>query len=116
MIDVSELMYDPDFSTTFQLIRKKGEWVDGRWVEMEKTSSVVGIVMGVNKKDLELMPEGDRLNEMRAFYCEKELQVTGDETTSDICEYKGKRYRLIYGFDYSDFGYYKAIGVKLGGV
>ena len=116
MINISELMSDSDFSTNFKIIRQSGRWENRRWLSEETEMLVTGIVMGVSKKDIAMVPEGNRLNEMRVFYSAQELVVSSDEALSDICEYKGIRYRLIQGFDYGDYGYYKALGVKLGGV
>lgn len=115
MINVAELIHDPDFCTKFKRVRQIGSKVGGRWVvEREDTKTITGVVSGVNSKDLEILPEGDRVKELKTFYALDELRVTGNNATSDICEYKDSRYKLIQGFDYSDYGYYKAIGIKLG--
>ncbi len=65
-----------------------------------------------------MLPEGDRVHALKTFYTDaaQPMRLTGSETTSDICEYKGERYRLLQVYDYSDFGFYKAIGARIGGV
>lgn len=116
MIDVAELIHDPDFCVNFNIFRKSGSWVKGRWITEDEIIPVTGIVTAVNSKDLQILAEGDRTNGLKTFYAIEELRGSSDKATADVCEYKGKQYRLIQDFDYSDFGYYKAIGTFLGGV
>lgn len=117
MINIGELIYDPDFCTEFKIIRKNvGTWTCGRQTEQTKILNVIGIVTSVSSKDLEMMPEGDRVHGIKTFYTDKQLRITGNESTSDICEYQGKQYRLLQVFDYNNNGFYKAIGTLIGGV
>lgn len=116
MVDVSELIHDVDFCTVFNVYRKKADqWSGGRQVQMEEKIEVKGIVLPASSEDIEMLPEGERTQGLKAFYACRELRLTDSETTSDICEYKGRRYRLLQVYDYSDFGYYKAIGTRIGG-
>lgn len=119
MINVGELIHDPDFCTNFTILRNLlGEWIEGRYSELKQRLEVEGIVTATTSKDMEMLPEGDRTHGLKTFYvdAETELRLTDDETMSDICEYKGQRYRLLQVFEYGDYGYYKAIGTRIGGV
>ena len=40
--------------------------------------------------------------------------MSSTEKTSDVCVWKGQRYKLIQTFDYAANGYYKAIGSLMG--
>lgn len=62
------------------------------------------------------MPESDRNHGMKTFYTDTDirLEVSDTEKTSDICIWNGKRYKLINGWNYSNNGYYKAMGELLG--
>lgn len=116
-IDLGELIHDPDFCTTFKVV-KQGEptWVQGVATQTPTEIIVEGIVGPSSAKDLELLPEGDRQTGMKTFYTDCcSLDVTDTEATSDVCIWRGNRYKLIHAFDYSDNGYYKAIGTLLGG-
>lgn len=119
MIGVGELICDPDFCTEF-IIRRKipGKWRGGRQVQEMYSVPVVGLVTVASGKDMEMLPEGDRVHGLKTFYtdAEHELRVSTDETLSDTCEYKGQEYRLLQVYDYSDFGFYKAIGTRIGGI
>ncbi len=117
MINVGELVHDPNFCTEFKLHRKlPGEWIGGRQKQKEKIVDIEGVVTATNSKDMEMLAEGDRVHGLKTFYADIEMRLTNNESTSDICEYKGQRYRLLQVFDYSDFGYYKAIGTLIGGM
>lgn len=115
-IDVSEIVHDPDFCTTFIVIKQgESEWVRGVLQTKTAEITVEGIVQPSSSKDLELLDTADRVNGMKTFITDEvSLDVSGTEKTSDICVWKGQRYKLIQTFDYAANGYYKAIGTLLG--
>lgn len=115
-IDVSEIVHDPDFCTTFLVIKQSGtEWVRGVPHTKMQEITVEGIVQPSSSKDLELLDTADRVNGMKTFITDAvSLDVSDTEKTSDVCVWKGQRYKLIQTFDYAANGYYKAIGALLG--
>ena len=116
-INVSELISDPDFCTTFIVEKKSsGKWSKGQPVYELTRTTVTGIVAPSASEDLSLMPESDRKHGMKTFYTDTDmrLEVSDTEKTSDICIWNGKRYKLINGWNYSNNGYYKAMGELLG--
>lgn len=117
MINVGELIHDPDFCTDFRIHRKiSGEWSGGRQKQKDNIIKAEGVVTAATSEDMELLSEGDRVHGLKTFYTDEEMKLTDNETTSDICEYKGLRYRLLQVINCEDFGYYKAIGARIGGV
>lgn len=118
MINIGELIFDSDFCTEFKILRQVGgKWENRRWIGGEsKKIKVTGIVTAVNSKDIEMLPDGDRVHGLKTFYTDQELRLTDQEATSDICEYQDKQYRLLQVFNYSNNGYYKAIGTLIGGI
>lgn len=115
MIDLSELIYDPDFCTTF-IVEKKSEtkWIRGEPDYGLTRITVTGIVSPSSSEDLNLLPEADRKHGMKTFYSSTPMEITDTEKTSDVCIWNGRRYKLINGWNYSQNGYYKAIGELLG--
>lgn len=115
-IDVSEIVHDPDFCTTFTVIKQgESEWVRGVLKRKTTETTVEGIVQPSSSKDLELLDTADRVNGMKTFITDEvSLDVSNTEKTSDICVWKGQRYKLIQTFDYAANGYYKAIGSLMG--
>lgn len=116
MIDISELLYDLDFCEEFKILRGTGAWVNHRWEEVEEIIAVMGIATSVSKKDFEMLAEGDRVSGLRTFYTKDEIRGSSGENTSDIFEYRGEQYKIIQVFNYSNNGFYKAIGGLIGGV
>ena len=57
----------------------------------------------VSAEEIDLRRERETLNEI-------ELAISDTETTSDTIVWRGSRYKLLHVFDYSDNGYWKAIG------
>ncbi len=116
-INVAELISDPDFCTTF-IVEKKTleEWSKGQPVYELSRTTVTGIVAPSSSKDLSLMPEGDRKHGMKTFYTDTDMhmEISDTEKTSDTCIWNGQRYKLINGWNYSNNGYYKAMGELLG--
>lgn len=125
MINVARAVNDPRFSQKFKVFRKSGEWVKGRFVESEKEISMIGVIAPSKPKEIEMIPEGDRvggeitIHTTRKLYTthsienEKENEAEQNEGTSDQIEWQGERYKLYQVNDYSQYGYYSAIGMRL---
>lgn len=116
MINVAELIHDPDFAQTFTIHRKYGgQWIEGEHVQQERRLTVTGIVTAARTKDLLQVPEGDRVKGIMTFYSIEPLIVTNEKGTSDIIDWRGERYRLFQLWPYVDYGYYKALGERMAG-
>jgi hypothetical protein len=111
VINLEELTFDPDFCTTFVVEKHISTWVEGESVETVTSTKVTGIVAPSSPKDVEMLDLGDHKHGTKTFYTnEVELCITNTENTSDTIVWKNGRYKLLHVFDYSDNGYWKAIG------
>ena len=119
MIDNSSLIVDPDLGAqAYTVLRSTGSFVKGRWTETEEEIPGFGSVHVASQKDLNQFPEGDKIKSAMTFYSPQELFVTrtGDTPgTSDKCVWRDEEYKLVAVFPYIDFGFYKAIGVRVKG-
>ncbi|HBC94293.1 MAG TPA: hypothetical protein DCZ10_15700 [Pelotomaculum sp.] len=119
MINVAEILYDPDLNQDFTVYRKTGTWTAGRYSETETPLSFTGVILPANAKEINQFPEGDRVTGMMKFFSEREIYVTrsNDEGkgTSDQILWSGHRYRIINVKPYKDYGYYRAFGVYMDG-
>lgn len=124
MINVSHAVNDPRFSQSFKVFRKSGEWIKGRFVEEEeKEISFIGVITPSKPKEIEMIPEGDRVGGEITVHTTRKLFTTHTiqdeesenefEGTSDEIEWQGERYKLYQVNDYSQYGYYSAIGMRL---
>ena len=121
MINISEVIYDPDFYQEFTVKRSCGTWQDGEWVESKTEIAMGGVVTVAGTRDLEQVPEGDRMTGMMCFYVAPpySLYLTQDadeeQGVSDLVLWRGKWYKLVKILDERDYGYQKAIGVQVEG-
>lgn len=116
MINVSEVITDPDFAQPYMVYRQFGEWERGHWKSAdEKRIRVTGVVTVADAKTLEQLPEGDRITGLMCFYATQELFETREEGISDQIEWRGERYKVKRVFPYGDYGYYKAVGERMTG-
>ena len=116
MINVSELIHDPDFCTTFILRHRSGTWVDGRFQTTATDSMVTGVVRPANGKELELLPEGDRMKDVKVFYTWEKVQLSEDENASDEFIWQGGRYKALQVQDWSAHGFYETMASYVGEV
>ena len=122
MINVGRIVNSRNFAQPqgFIIHRKPGHWVSGRWISLpEQTLNVQGTVQNASPKEMNQVPEADRITGMMRFHSQSPMYVTrawGVPGTSDELEWKGDRYRVVTVNDYSDYGYYEAFAVYMEGV
>ena len=121
MINVTDVLHDPDIAQTFYVHRKSGEWVAGRFVQTNSDEARLkfhGVVTVASDKDLQQVPEGDRVKGAMCFITDKEIYVTREDNTSgtsDEVEWRGCRYKINAVAPWFDYGYNKAIGSRIKG-
>ncbi|NHI49143.1 hypothetical protein FDE94_15115 [Clostridium botulinum] len=117
MISVSRVILDPRFSESFKVYRKSGEWIKGRFIQDEKELDMNGVITPAKPKQIEMIPEGDRVGGEICIHAINKLYTTHSddesEGTSDEIEWHDERYKLYSVGDLSQFGYYSAIGIRL---
>lgn len=124
MIDVTEILQDPDFADNYTVIRTECQWIDGRF----ETKDVMYMeyfypVHPATEKELEQVPEGDRTKETKVFFCvsPKKLYITQTNNNvsdegyiSDKINYNGKEYKIVKIKDWNSHGWSKGFGVLIG--
>lgn len=118
MINVSDVITDPDFAQPFTVYRSSGgQFISGGWSEgTPEQISLKGIVTVGSEKDLQQVPEGDRVEGAMLFYAIQELLTSHkDPGTSDQILWNGDFYRVQKVWNYGKYGYWKAYGVRMEG-
>lgn len=118
MINVAELITDPDFATTFTRERVDGGFVNGRWVNNAPVQlSVVGIIQpATSPDDLEPLPEGERANEAIRIWSLIEIRKgDGESVLSDYVIFGGNKYRVYAVKPWALNGFYQSFAVSVGG-
>ena len=120
MIDVSSTILDPHFAQTFTVKRyTNGKWEAGRWVQEPTEIKIVGTISIANAKQIEFIPEGDRIGGEIAIHTTVPLYNSRNGTdtskggTSDIVIWHDDEYKIYQVNEYSDYGYYFAIGQRM---
>lgn len=127
MINVSELMNDPDFCSNYKVLRRQGKWQKGRFVLASAIElSYYGPVQPATEKELEQFPEGDRERGVMKFMCSPPKRLYITETPNDIGErdiivsdqivYDGELYKIIKVKNWKQQGFIRAFGYCIGTV
>lgn len=119
MIDVSELLTDPDFATAYQIVREtQGSFVsggEGEWQAGEPTTlDRFGPVQPSKPEDkVDFLPEGERgKNAINVFSKDEIILSDGKNVQSDIILFNGKTWRVANRKPWGLNGYWWAIAVE----
>jgi hypothetical protein len=118
IIDLSDVVSDPDLCQTFGISRSVGSFVQGGWQETRIELTAYGIVTVASDRALKMVPEGDRAQGAMAFYTVTPLFVSHPNKTpgtSDILTWHNQKYRILSVSPQSDYGYYQATAQRLAG-
>ncbi|MDU7441763.1 MAG: hypothetical protein E7L05_14625 [Clostridium sp.] len=117
MINLSRVINDTRISQEFKVFRKTGEWIKGRFEEKETQIDMNGVIVPATNKEVEMIPEGDRVKGAISIHSTKRLYTTHladkGEGTSDEIEWENERYKVYSLGSYSKYGFYSAIGMRL---
>jgi hypothetical protein len=118
LINMSRFVTPPKGKMGFTINRKSaGQFVEGGF--SETTSQIVvtdGSAVPTSSKDIQQLPEADRIAQSMTFYCKEAMFVTRSNAgTSDQILYGGSLWRLERVYDRSEFGFFKAVGLRMAG-
>lgn len=116
MIDMTELMFDPDFiqPEPVHVIRTSGAYDgNGLWMmnAAQRDLDFIMIIQQSTMKQLQALPEGERNGDFISWWLNPE-QILADGVTpqeSDVILWRDKHYRIIRCSDRSDNGFYNGI-------
>ncbi len=104
-LDVTDVLSYPDFQTTFGVIRTATNVSNlGETVLTPQNYFVSGVVEPASTKELERLPEAERLSGTIRIFTTFRLS-DGDETiTADVVVWNGRQYTVKTVDDFSEFG------------
>jgi hypothetical protein len=125
MIEIAELLSDPDFVQQIPVTRIAGYYSSdadtmGNWMPTEQSLLVTASVQPIKNPDqLNVLPEGQRTGNFVRVYTATPLYATDDDSREDgqiidFITWRGSQYKIIYRKDYLDYGYCMCIGVASG--
>ena len=121
MINISELITDPDFAQPngIKIIRSTVETVNHRQVETPVEITLAGIITVANETSDELLEEADRSKEQIHIFTRERLKlvgvdkVDGKQYAADIVKFNGAKYIVRYCLDDAQYGFCRSTAVKL---
>lgn len=114
MIDVSELMADPDFVQEIPILRRTEVLTKGRASHPETPDTIYGSVQPATSGELSVkLPEGTQLSDTIFVYTASDLRALKDGGYGDIVVDEGKRYQ-VFAIDeaFRRFGYNRAVAIS----
>ena len=78
MISVQEVIQDPDFTAPqpFVILRSTGQFVAGKFQSVTTPLQQFGPVQQASNKEIQMLPEADRVGSIRAFWCTVPVYLT----------------------------------------
>ncbi len=105
LIDVSELMVDPDFVNQFSIIHRTANVNDsGENVITENTVSAIGSIQAGNGDTLKRLPEAARKEKAITAYTKTELRADNCGGYSDIIVWQNQRYQVLIITPWGNYG------------
>jgi hypothetical protein len=118
MIDVSDIVSDADLAQVFTILRSTGTGFQyGVWQSSTTTLSSYGPVQPATDRDISMLAEGDRVKEVKAFWSSQPIYgtnaIAGVGQSSDILVWQGLNYRVLHVAQQQDYGFWKALAVRM---
>ena len=121
MINISELITDPDFAQPngIKITRSTVETVNHRQVETPVEITLAGIITVANETSDELLDEADSSKEQIHIFTHERLKtvgvdkVDGKQYAADIVQFNGAKYIVRYCLDDAQYGFCRSTAVKL---
>jgi hypothetical protein len=105
LIDVSDIMSDPEFVQSITLI-KRTACIDsfGQNNLTESAKCTVGSVQPISGKALQRLPEALRVANVQSFWLREKIVIDSSSKYPDVLVKNGKRFIVQVVFDWSDWG------------
>lgn len=122
LLNVGELIEDPDFCQSFKVLRRKGTWNLGRFTTTETEINTYGIIDPQATNQMQFNPDGVLIKGLIKVYTHTELYTTHkrvvesnnnsgatvyteENYNSDILIWDNHRYLILDEENYKDYGY-----------
>jgi hypothetical protein len=108
LVDVAELMSDPDFAQPFTVKRPTGDFDAGgifRVTRYEETDAI-GSVQPARPETIQMLPEGERTTELIEIWTATEVRKSdAAKSLSDVIVYESRSFRVVNAEGWAAHGY-----------
>lgn len=119
MIDLSEIVNDPDLAQPFTIERSSSSFVLGGVSNTVTPLQAFGVITVSDPETLQMIPDADRPTGAMSFYSSTPIFESRDdqngEGVSDFLIWRSQRFRVLKMFPYIDYGYNHAVAVRVAG-
>lgn len=117
LIDVSDLMIDPDFVDVMAIIHRAPTInALGENTLVETTVNTIGSVQPTTGKTLMRLPDSLRIQSVYTFWVKGQILSDGTKSYPDIISFKGQRYQVQTISDWTnwpnDHGWTEGVAVR----
>lgn len=117
LIQVSEVVNDPDFAQPFAILRSTGTWLNGVWQSATQELISYGVIADPTDREVQMIPEGDKVTGAKVFWSSQPIYGThataGIGGSSDILVWRGLSFRVLLVQQFEDYGFYRAMAVRM---
>ena len=115
MIDLSSVTFSPYLSEQFNILRfVEGIQGPGGFIPgTSETIPVQGVVWPSTPKEVNMVPEGDRISGMMTFATAQQVFVTNPLGNADQIAYHGEKWIVSAVLDFSTFGFWGAVAKRM---
>lgn len=112
--NVRGLMADPDLAWPFDIVRRTESLVKGRAVISTQEEHAMGVVQPATPRELERLPEADRVKSTLVVFTASPLFVDDDSSgkAADGIRWQGELYTVSAVENWQDYGFFKALAQK----
>lgn len=117
-VNVKQVILSPRFKQIYTVTRTEGHFEKGKFILDEPIKfDISGVITVASAKEVNMIPEGDRINGAMVFYSLVPLHTTTNNPNaiSDIIEWRNNKYKIMQVNPWIDYGYYQAIAVRMEG-
>ena len=113
-MNLSSVVNSPRLNAqAYTIQRSTGSFVLGGYQSVPTPVPGFGVISVASAKELQQTPEGDSALGAMVFRNSQPLYTTNTTGISDIIEWQGDNYRIQNVEPWVDYGYFKAIGVRM---
>lgn len=116
MIDMIELLNDPDFTTDFILKIAGGKRLDnGKFIEGFTCYNRNGVIQPAPQKDTQYLVDGDSNRAAVKIWSSEYVSAADNRAPQlgDIIEWHCNEYRIVSVKDWSQYGYWQSLAVQV---
>lgn len=105
LIDVTELLSDPDFIDPVSIVSRTPIINNFGENTLNETSiQTVGSVQPASGKALQRLPQDLQISDMSSFWVKAEIAVNEPGKYTDVLVFKSRRYQVVTVFQWSNWG------------